>query len=680
MTTTKPDTIAPWRFYFIGSVMLVPFLVLVMRLVTLQLLDERNYRTQANTQSRRLVIVPAPRGNIYDRNGNLLVGNRPSYNIVADVAALQEEMGDEFKRLMANERVVRRENPADLALPAKERRQRRLAREQELASLARVNVLQRHLDQVNRITGRHDRVDTIAARQHLERSARTRAIPLTLVRDISEEELARFAERVSMENPLRIVSESVRISPHGTAAAHVLGYVGNDRSGDADFPEATESDPDVAEFLALPEKTRQSHMLKKFDGQKAISGVEVRFDKEVLQGTPGYQLWTVRPNGYALDKIAEAAPRQGAHLYLSLDITLQLVAERELARRFPGKRASVVALDVNTGEVLVCANAPSFDPARMNQRSYLAEFQQQHGIVPGDWSNRATQVAYPPGSSFKPITAIAALRNGVVTPDEQIECASYIELGHRKFVEHDRMTFGAVNLARMLQVSSNVYCYHVGQRMGIDALAAEARRFGLDLPTTLEIGRARARNLIIPTPTYKRGIGDGGWALGDTFNTAIGQGYVQTTPLHLACMFASIARNETRTDATIVHDPARASGYAHQGEPMGLAPEHYKALIDGLVACGKPGGTGRAVTGLTADTLPISVPVATKTGTAQTLKNTKNLAWTLAFAPVEKPQIAIAVMIEGERGDTSFYGGSNAGPIANAILSAWQRQFRGDSR
>jgi penicillin-binding protein 2 len=679
MTTAKPDTITPWRFYFIGSVMLVPFLVLVLRLVSLQLLDERSYRTQANTQSRRLVIVPAPRGNIYDRNGNLLVGNRPSYNIVADVAALQGEIGGEYRRLIANERVVRGGSPVESGVSARERRQRRLARERELASLARINVLQRHLDQVNRVTGRHDRVDAVAARQHLERSARTRAIPITLVRDISEGELARFAERVSVENPLRIVSESVRIYPYGMAAAHVLGYVGNDRSGDADFPEATEADPDVAEFLALPEKTRQSHMLKKFDGQKAISGVEVRFDKEVLQGTPGYQLWTVRPNGYTLDKIAEAAPRQGAHLYLSLDIELQLVTERELARRFPGKRASVVALDVNTGEVLVCANAPSFDPARMNQRGYLAEFQQQNGIVPGDWSNRATQVAYPPGSSFKPITAIAALRSGVVTPDEQIECASYIELGRRRFVEHDRMMFGAVNLSRMLQVSSNVYCYHVGQRMGIDALAAEAQRFGLDAPSTLEIGRALIRNLIIPTPGYKRRIGDGGWALGDTFNTAIGQGYVQTTVLHLACMFASIARNETRTDATIIHDPARASGYTHGGEPIGLTPEQYKALIDGLVACGR-NGTGRAVAGFTTDSYPIDVPVATKTGTAQTLRNTKNLAWTLAFAPVEKPQIAIAVMIEGERGNTSFYGGSNAGPIANVILSKWRSRILEHSR
>jgi penicillin-binding protein 2 len=676
----QSDETSLWRLGSIGAVIFAAFLILVLRLGSLQLLNDGDYKTKANTQGRRVVIVPAPRGNIYDRQGRLLVGNRPAYNIVADVAALQGEIATELLHQRKNDRELRRLNESldGTDVRSNEEREKldsvRKKRAATLASsIAPATVLQRHLDRVNTILGRHATIDIGALERHL---ARTRTIPFTLVRDISETELARFVEHVPVDSPMHITTESIRAYPHGTSAAHILGYVRNDRSDTAALPDNAKDDPGMSEFLALGDEARKRRMSKKFNGQLAVSGVEARFDKEVLQGTPGYQVWTVRPNGYAFgDVVTEAPPQQGGHLYLSLDLDLQRATEQALAQRFPEHHAAVVALDIKTGEVLVCANAPSFDPARVTtDRDYRATFEKLAGT--GAWFNRATQIAHPPGSSFKPITAIAALRSGVVTPDTIKQCDSYIMIGNKRFIEHDRRAFGEVNLARMLEVSSNVYCYQVGIEMGIDKLAAEAKRFGLDTPSTLEISTARPANLIISTPEHKRKVQHEGWATGDTANAAIGQGFSQTTLLHLTSMFASLARNETRTEVSIIHDPTRTPQHDHHGEPIGLTPEQYQAVIDGLVACASPPrGTGRSVSGHTAGTHRLNgLSVATKTGTAQISRNTANIAWVLAFAPVENPQIAVGVMIEGKPGDTNFGGGTNAGPIANALLYEWQKK------
>ncbi|MDR1497666.1 MAG: hypothetical protein LBS59_04545 [Puniceicoccales bacterium] len=644
------------------------FLCLIARLVSLQLLDAEEYKMQADTQSRRLVILPAPRGNIYDRNGVLLVGNRPAHNIVVDIAGMRKEFDLEFSRLRATDRAWQGLNTRLDSLAHKTQAEREAWRKQqaaraiELREIAQTNVLQRQLNKLRHVLARSGSLDVKEVARHLSPASRRRTLPFTLVRDISPAQMALFIENIPADSPLRLVTESVRDYRRGTTAAHVLGFVSSDRSPKVpDAPENSGDDPDLTSFLALNAAERENLMLKHFDGQRAVSGVEACFDKEVLRGKPGCQLWTVRPSGFAFEEMASLPSRQGTHLYLSLDIALQEAAERELTRRFPQNRACVIVLDVVTGEVLVCANSPSFDPARMRERAYYEE-QAERGVL----LNRATQGLFPPGSSFKPITAIAALRSGKITPETIKQCDSVFFIGKKRFVEHDGRAFGEVDLRRMLQVSSNVYCYQAGLDVGIDGLAAEAKRFGLDSPTTLEL-HEKPRGLVIPTPEYKRRRHRQGWALGDTANAAIGQGDTVTTPMHLAAMTASIARGETRTDITLRRVDSDAAPRKHSGEPIGLSSEQYRALIDGLAACAKPGGTGRLVT----QGLASSLHVAAKTGTAQIKNNTANLAWTVAFAPIEKPKIAIAVLIEGIDGNRSFGGGANAAPVANVVLAEW---------
>lgn len=683
----KNNTTALTRLRLIGGVALFLFACLEARLVSLQLLDADEYKSQADTQSRRLVVIPAPRGNIYDRNGILLVGNRPAHNIVVDIAVLWKDFDMEFSRLRANDRALRGLNTKLDSLAHKTRAEREAWRKQqdaravELREIAQTKVIQRHLDELNRVLKRSDVLDVKIVARHLSLSSRKRTLPFTLARDISDAEMAVFVERIPVESPLRLVTESVRAYHRKNiakpvpdnegktaaedipAAAHILGFVSSGRAKAPEVPENIGDDPDIADFLALDPAVRNNLILKFFDGQRAVSGVEACFDKEVLRGKPGYQLWTIRPSGFALEEKASNPAQQGESLHLSLDIELQEAVERALIRRFPQNRACAIVLDVATGEVLVCANSPSFDPGRMREKAYYEE-QSGHGVL----LNRATQGLFPPGSSFKPITAIAALRSGLITPETIKQCDSVFLIGNKRFVEHDRRAFGEVDLRRMLQVSSNVYCYQAGLDIGIERLAAEAKRFGLDSPTTLEL-HEKPRGLVVPTPEYKRRRHKQGWALGDTANAAIGQGDTVTTPMHLAAMAASIARKETRTDITLRRAAPGAPPRKHSGEPIGLSPEHYQALLDGLVACAKPGGTGRLVT----QGLDPSLTVAAKTGTAQIKNNTANLAWTVAFAPVETPRIALAVLVEGHDGNKSFGGGANAGPIANAILSEWLR-------
>ena len=330
-------------------------------------------------------------------------------------------------------------------------------------------------------------------------------------------------------------------------------------------------------------------------------------------------------------------------------------------------------VDVATGEILALASYPGFDPNLMTGRISQDAYDEIESA--GGWLNRATQGLYPPGSTFKIITAIAGMKSGAVGPSEAIDCGPSLLVGNRAFPEHISEGYGPTDVEKMLIVSCNVWNYTVGLRMGIDRLAAEAERLGLAerLLVSPMDGRSEyaetSRGMVIPTPAYKRRRGDGEWSLGDTANTSIGQGYLLTTPLHMAAMMASIARNETRTVLTLIHDPGRE--LAHAGsKSLGLTPLQRRALLDGMTRCVEEGTA-----------TPVRIPglaIAAKTGTAEYFKDGRkaHLAWTVGFAPADNPRVAFAICIEGE--DMSSWGGATAGPVARRMLEAWLRPLRPD--
>lgn len=670
---TKP------RLYLVFALFAVGFAYVSIGLGLRQLIQDSDLKAQYETQSRRIVLRPPSRGVIYDRNGYVLVENRIRWSIKADLLALQPEIHRKY-----------------LAKIKAERARGGVIEYDKLQEEARVDVLQGWLDRVwyvideaqNGKRGaatkprplRTDdqperRVDKAELRKHLRER---RALPYTLVTDLAfpgteralrpeegQRTIARFIDQFPVNGPISLQSDIVRSYPHGSLAAHVLGYV-------KDTDELPEK---VNELADLPTDNLQK---LQYTGKKGAAGIEQTFDP-VLKGMSGWELWTKTSSGYNKELVASNPAQQGSAVKLSLDRDIQCAAERALAQIKDSKGellpAAAVMLDVYTGEILAMASQPTFDPNRLADRVTQVYFDEVDGK--GGWMNRAIQGLYAPGSTFKVITAIAGMRNHVIDWDDILECGPSYRVGSRDFPEHDPAGYGEVNLEKMLAVSCNVWNYMVGLRVGPERLANEARRFGLDTPllthvsdlvnaSPYELPYPASRTLVVPDAAYKRRIGAGAWTDGDTANSSIGQGYILTTPLHMACVAASVARGETRTTPSIIHDVGR-DGRHVGSEPIGLSPQQMAALRSGLERCVTE-GTARSVR------IP-ELPYAAKTGTSEYFKNGEkaHLAWIIGYAPADNPAVAFCVLVEGQL-DTSTWGGKTAGPVARDMLTTWARK------
>lgn len=619
------------RASVLGLICIFAALFLLCGLACRQLFQSEDYLDLHNKQSRRIVMTPAPRGEIRDRRGNVLVTNRARFSVVIDLSLIRDEIEKERISIIRNSR---REVLAGT---------RAAVDRTSALNDARVAVLKKYLLRVNEAIGREQVLDSKKLLVHLNQR---RTLDFPLAENLTDTERARFVENFPVDSPVRLYVDSIRTYPYGKAAAHVLGYLQNTD----DMP--TGSVPEKYSGLSIAQ----------YRGKTGATGIERRFD-DVLSGVPGYQVWMVHPNGFLFQMIDEEPPKQGAVIYTSLDIEIQQALEAALAESpFCG---SAALLDVNTGEVLAMASSRSYDPAEF---SHIIRQEYLNKLKASDKSaqiNRVVQGRYPPGSAFKVVTACAAMRSGKIPRDKAYDCGAFVTIAKRRFTEHDGIAFGNVDLARMLRVSSNVYCYNVGLEIGQNPVVEEARRFGLDRGLTLELPEAGTRGFAVSSPRYKRENGYSGWSTGDTMNLVIGQGYTLTSPMHIACLAASIARKETRTNPTILLNPGRSPDAVREGgEKLGLSDEDYNEILRGMTECVSAGTGKRArVEGLS---------VAGKTGTAQwTNAGEKwNLAWFMGFAPVENPQVAVVVCMEAPLAARAG-GGATAGPIAGKILDSW---------
>jgi penicillin-binding protein 2 len=610
------------RLMVFHGIVLALIAVLIGGMAFRQLFTTAIYSERERLQNQRRVIAPAPRGNIYDRHGEVIVGNRPRFSVVLDLANLRGEFRAEYKKVKGNYASL---DAADRPNTA------------QLAQLARAAVAQRYLDQVNKILKRDEKVNSKELNRHIESQL---LLPYVLLDDLAPEEYARLLERLDVNSPAQVYTYSRRNYPHGDTAAHTVGYIGVD------------TDPQVEDFAG------DDLLQFKMKGSVGRAGLEKIFDAQ-LQGTTGAAIYLVDPAGYKINEPLEVRrPRQGDDLHTSLDLELQLAAEKALA----GRTGAAVAVDVRTGEVLVLASKPDYSTSTLRPNLAPDVDLERSGV----WLNRAIQGQYPPGSTFKLITATSGLRTGAIVPSEtKVICPGFYMVAGKRFVCHNPAGHGEVNLAKAISVSCNVFFYKTGLEVGPNLLAAEAHRFGYDDQTGIELPD-EFRTPHVASPAWKKEYAktrpwvDGRWNPGDTANTAIGQGDTLITPLHAACLVASLARGETRTQPTLLHDPNRPR---QRTEPIGLSPADYNVMLEGMELCYRVGSASTArVEGLRG---------AAKTGTAQLAKI--ELAWVVAFAPVENPQIAVAVVLEGAEGQ-NFGGGINAGPVVKAILQAWKDQ------
>ena len=596
---------------FHGIVALL-LLVLVSGLAYQQIIKGAMHHEQERQQNERRIITPGPRGDILDRNGKLLVGSRARNAVVLYLDELRPEFSKEFIDIRKNYR-----NSGDKDLPTNEQMER----------IAHVTVVKRYLDQVNQILGRTDEVDGSGLQRHLQRQL---LLPYVLLDDLKPEEFARLIEQLPVNSPLQLYKSSTRYYPYNDAAAHVLGYVGvNESEDDEEFP--------GEDLTTLTMK-----------GSIGRDGLEKQFDS-TLQGEAGYKILRVDPAGYKVNPpIDYRVPVQGHKLVTSLDIDLQQAAEDAIG----DQTGAVVAMDVHTGEVLVMASRPGYDLNAFSPHltsAAAADIEKRMA-----WTNNALNGVYAPGSTFKIVVSTAALLRGAITPeDKPSDCEGYMMVGNHKFgCENGNGRHGELDLADAITVSCDIYFYTVGLKTGVDAIAEQARRFHLGRPTGIELP-GETHRMLTPDPAWKQRVHSEGWTPGDTANMSIGQGYVGETPLVMACFASSFARDEVWTAPTLLHDPNRA---AQHTDRTGLSSEQRDAILKGMEGCTTE-GTAKILTTTAAYQVP-GIRIAGKTGTAQITRpyGKTDEAWFICFAPIDNPQIAIAVAVDGEAGEDAAGG------------------------
>lgn len=611
------------------------FAVLICGLFYRQIITRGKYLEEERLQSQRRILLPGPRGNIYDRNGDLLVGNKPVFSVVVYLQELRSEFRKQYFNMVREER-SKREKLEEQGAGADMQPIDRTFLQKE----ARRLVVQRYLDQVNTIIGEAGIVTSKDVERHFWQ---TLLLPMPLVNNVTPEQYARLVEQIPVESPILIHTDSSRYYPQGSVAAHTLGYVRNSYEEES----ANLPGQDLATFKIM--------------GKRGMTGLEYHYN-EHLRGESGYEIWVVDPFGYKYDKPTEKKqPVKGEDLHLTLDTRLQRIAEEYLGER----KGAAVALDVRTGEVLCMASKPDYD--LRNFIPFLSHKAADDINEREAWLNRSVQLPYPPGSTFKILTATAAFRHQAVDIDYTMNDRGSMRIGGRTFRNYAGRGYGTVGIHTAIQKSVNTYFYDIAMKLGPELLSAEARRFGFDQPTGIELSREETHSMNVPDAAWKKEKYLTGWTAGDTANTAIGQGGLGVTPLQMACFTASFARGETRTVPTLIRQPGKVPRTFHPGsEPIGLSQDHYQAILNAMESVVGPQGTA-------AKAMIEGLRTAGKTGTAQFYVQGKEytLAWFICFAPVDNPEIAIAVMIEGAEPGDRLGGGSTAAPIARELLQSY---------
>jgi penicillin-binding protein 2 len=586
------------RFYVLSLVAAGFFLLLLGRLWYLQVVHSVEYASLSDRNRTRLIPIEPPRGSIFDRNGELLVENRPSFS----VAVIRQEIEDPNRLLLRLNTL--------LGIPYSDLQHK-------------YTLLKRYPPY----------------------------LPAPLVNDIS-----RDAMEILQENDLDLPGVLIKVMPvrtytQGKRGAHLFGYTG----------EISESDLQNPQFAGY----RPGDMVGK-------TGLEKHLENE-LRGISGERRVEVDAHGRELRLMQGFAPVPGKKVYLSIDSQLQKVAEEA----FGEESGAAVAIDVETGEVLAMASRPTFDPALFSGGISLKEWNTLRDDPLKPLQNRAISGQYPPGSTFKLVTAIAALRNGAATPETTVNCSGSITIGKNNQVIRcwNRKGHGNVDLRRAIKESCDVWFYQVGLKLGIDKLAATALEMGMGQNYDFPLDSVKKG--LIPTKEWKKKRFNQGWFNGETAIASIGQGYVLTTPLQLAVMTAAVANGGKVLRPQVVRRIEELSGqiiFNAAPDPfstLDLPPSMFLAVRQGMEAVvNEAGGTGAACR------IP-GLRVAGKTGTAQVIqsktagasgdpKNLRDHALFVAYAPADKPKIAVAVIVEH-----GGHGGSAAAPVARAIFAQY---------
>ncbi len=569
------------------------------RLFYLQITSNEHYTTLSQENRVRIVPTPPTRGLIYDRNLKLIANNKPSYQI--EITPVQVD---------------------DI--------------EQAVSDISQFIHLEEHhlkkfYDDVNR--------------NHAFES-----IPLKI--NLSDDEVARFAVNRHRFPGVEITARANRYYPLAGVSSHALGYVGR---------------INVEEVQKLDKQN--------YSGTSHIGklGVE-KYYEDILHGGVGYQHIEINAQGRKLRVLETVPPTPGSDLILTLDARLQKIAQDSLGER----NGSVVAMDPLTGEVLVFVSTPTFDPNLFVNGISSKQFSLLRDDPDRPLFNRALRGQYPPGSTIKPMLALAGLHYGVTWAEKTMYAGPYFKLpGHkRKYRDWKKSGHGKVDMYKAITQSCDVYFYTLANNLGIDRMSEFLTQFNLGAKTALDTwGEARG---IMPSQEWKRSVYGQPWYPGETVITGIGQGYMLTTPLQLATAVSALAMRGQGVRPRFLR-AIRKQGdveeiaHATAMQTIDVSNEYYwDQIISAMVdAVHKPNGTAYKI-GKDA-----KYQIAGKTGTAQVFglaedeeyeaenieEKLRDHGLFIAFAPVDDPKIAIAVIVEN--------GGSGsraAAPVAKVVM------------
>lgn len=467
--------------------------------------------------------------------------------------------------------------------------------------------------------------------------------PVTVADRLSWEEFSRVAVNAPA---LPGVTPEVGLSrayPRGPDFAHILGYVGP--VSDYDLSQIANPDP----LLRIP----------KF--QLGKLGVEAKMEDD-LRGRAGQRRVEVNSAGREMRELGRQEGEPGSNLQLTIDYRLQNYA----LARLGDESAAAVVLDVQTGDIMAISSAPSFDPnlfvRGISSANYKILTEDDHRPL----ADKSVQGLYPPGSTFKMVTALAALEAGVIGPEETVYCPGHIEMGGRRFHCWKRSGHGRVNVIQSLEQSCDVFYYEVAQKVGIDKIAEMAHRLGVGVRHDLPMSAVAEG--VAPTKAWKQERYGKDWRIGDTINASIGQGYVLASPLHLAVMAARIASGRAVVPRLIRSRDGVETPIA-EAPPLDISPGMLDQVRRGMNAVMNGShGTARG-----SRIVASEWKMAGKTGTSQVrsaVVNNKDVPWEqrdhalfVAYAPYDNPRYAISLIVEHGGG-----GSAAAAPIARDIL------------
>ncbi|MBI3923874.1 MAG: penicillin-binding protein 2 [Armatimonadetes bacterium] len=459
--------------------------------------------------------------------------------------------------------------------------------------------------------------------------------PVRIKQEVDLTTVTRILENGSRLPGVQVENDITRYYPRGRFAAHVLGYIGEISEEELKSVDRT--------------KWRPGDVYGKFGSESMYN--------EYLHGLRGAEQIEVDASGRPARRLGERARIPGKSVMLSLDVEAQKAAEEGLIRS--GRSGAVVAMDVHSGEVLALASKPDFDPNVFSQKITPAMWRQLSGDPRHPLVNRALGSKFPPGSTYKMVTSSAALELGATNPDFSVYCSGKYRLG-RTFRCWKRAGHGVVNLYSALSKSCDVYFYTVGRKLGQERLGHISRGFGLGSRTGIDLpGEVRGT---VPSDEWKRKRFHERWYPGDTINLSIGQGFLQVTPIQMACVAAAIANGGQLVRPHVLKKILSPEGEVIKTFDLQVKPVPVRS--EALAEVRR--GMRLAVLEGTARVLKMDyLAVAAKTGSAEDVHSPIPHAWIVSFAPYENAQIAVVVFLEN-----AGHGGEQAGPIARRVYEA----------